>query len=127
LSLTVAVTVPPNNRLTSPIRRVQPTVTPARQRCVEFSVEDSLRLGLIDWIAERDVLSEALALAEELAKRAPLSISGNKAILNAIGSGVVGAQADELQRMIDAAFESRDYIEGRRAFNERRVPLFQGA
>jgi enoyl-CoA hydratase/carnithine racemase len=91
-----------------------------------FGVEDSLRLGLIDWIAERDVLLEALAFAEEFAKCAPLSISGNKAILNAIGSGVAGARGDELQRMIDAAFESRDYIEGRRAFNERRAPLFQG-
>ena len=91
-----------------------------------FDVEDSLRLGLIDRIAEHSVLSEALGLAEEIAKAAPLSISGNKAILNSISSKVANHREDELQRMIDDAFGSEDYIEGRRAFSERRAPVFHG-
>jgi enoyl-CoA hydratase/carnithine racemase len=91
-----------------------------------FGLEESQRLGLIDHVAESDVLSEAKAFAEQLANNAPLSLSGNKAILNAIGSGTLAAQEAVLEQLIEAAFNSQDYIEGRRAFAERRAPDFRG-
>ena len=91
-----------------------------------FGVENSQRLGLIDRIEEGDSLSEAVAFAAQLSRNAPLSLAGNKASLNAIASGTVDAQIGELQQLIDAAFNSHDYIEGRRAFAERRAPAFRG-
>lgn len=92
-----------------------------------YDANEAVRLGLVDRLVDDDSFIAALNLAEEIAASAPLSIAGHKAILNAISEGTVEKQKDELQAHIDAAFESQDYNEGRRAFAERRAPKFIGA
>lgn len=92
-----------------------------------FDIEYATRLGLVDRVAASDVVETARAFAAEIIGNAPLSIAGNKAILNAISAGTAAADADRLQGLIDAAFDSRDYMEGQRAFAERRPPRFEGA
>lgn len=91
-----------------------------------FGFEDAMRLGLVDRVAKKDALGTARELAAEIADNAPLSIAGSKAILNAVSDGTAMAQEKELQKLIDAAFESADYGEGVRAFGERRAPRFSG-
>ena len=91
-----------------------------------FGFQEAMRLGLIDRAANGDALSTAGELAAEIAGNAPLSIAGSKAILNAASAGKATAQAEQLQKFIDAAFESSDYSEGVRAFQEGRIPKFIG-
>ncbi|KRW93577.1 hypothetical protein [Paracoccus sp. MKU1] len=54
---------------------------------------------------------------------APLTIGGAKYILN--GAAIGGFDADEAERLIDAAAASEDYREGRAAFAEKRQPQFR--
>jgi enoyl-CoA hydratase/carnithine racemase len=89
-------------------------------------IDDAARLGLIDRRAEGDVLGAARTLAAEFTRNAPLSIAGNKAILNAIANGTAPGRMAELERWIADAFDSEDYAEGQRAFAERRAPRFTG-
>ena len=91
-----------------------------------FGFEDAIRLGLVDRAAKKDALSTAKGLATEIAANAPLSVAGSKAILNAVSEGSAALREAELQKLIDAAFDSADYTEGVRAFGERRPPRFIG-
>jgi enoyl-CoA hydratase len=72
----------------------------------------------------------ALALAEEIARNAPLAVQGMKRILQLLEAsherGLSGAEREEIASLRRRAFESEDIGEGRRAFAERRPPRFQG-
>jgi enoyl-CoA hydratase/carnithine racemase len=82
-------------------------------------------MGLIDEISD-DVVAAAVAYAGTFAGNAPLSIAGAKFMLNGLSSGAGALDADAAQRMIDLAADSEDFREGRRAFAEKRTPLFRG-
>ncbi|MEM7446112.1 MAG: enoyl-CoA hydratase-related protein [Pseudomonadota bacterium] len=82
--------------------------------------------GLADQVAGEDgVMAEALALAEEIARAAPLAVSAAK---RAFGnpelslSAALDAEADA-QALL---FGSDDLKEGRQAFFEKRTPDFKG-
>jgi enoyl-CoA hydratase/carnithine racemase len=72
----------------------------------------------------------ALALAEEIARNAPLAVQGMKRILQLLEAsherGLSGAEREEIATLRRRAFESADIAEGRRAFAERRPPRFEG-
>jgi len=84
------------------------------------------RQGLVDLLAEPgQALVEALKLAQEVAKMAPLSNGLVKAVL-ARGTGpleeVLAAEADAQ----GVLYASEDFQEGRHAFLEKRSPTFKG-
>ncbi len=90
-----------------------------------ISGNDGLRIGLVDHIAP----NPAEAAREQLnlmALNAPLSIAGAKAILSGLAMGTGALDLAAAERLIDAAADSADYSEGRRAFAERRAPQFKG-
>jgi len=72
----------------------------------------------------------ALALAEEIARNAPLAVQGMKRILRLLEKtherGLAGEERDEIAGLRRRAFESEDIQEGKVAFTERRPPRFQG-
>lgn len=92
-----------------------------------FDIENARRLGLIDRLGDPDALSGAQKFAAEIALNAPLSLSGNKAIVNAIADGSASRRTEELNKLIAKAFDSADYQEGQAAFAEKRAPRFEGA
>jgi enoyl-CoA hydratase/carnithine racemase len=51
------------------------------------------------------------------------------ALKRTVGELVRAEKADlaACEALVSACFESQDYIEGRRAFMEKRRPVFQGA
>jgi len=91
-----------------------------------FDLDVAQALGLVDTLAQADVVACSLEFLSTMAKNAPLSQAGNKAILNAIADGSVARRRDELEGLISASFGSADYVEGRKAFVERRPAQFHG-
>ena len=73
-----------------------------------------------------DAAARAVALAAEIAALSPLSLRGNKRVLQALIPPLDPALEAELHALRDAAFRSEDFAEGVRAFTEKRSPRWQG-
>lgn len=90
-----------------------------------FDAAEALRIGFSDVRAD-DPMQAAKNFAVTLADNAPLSISGAKFMLNGMAMGLGALDPDEVQSAIDRTSVSADYSEGRRAFAEKRRPMFTG-
>jgi len=118
------------------IRRFLVLVGPAHAREMLFTgrpvdAEIARAMGLVDRVVEPErAEAEALALADEIARNAPLAVQGMKRILRLLASaherGLTDAERDEVAELRGRAFASADLKEGRAAWAERRPPRFQG-
>jgi enoyl-CoA hydratase/carnithine racemase len=90
-----------------------------------FSAADAATMGLIDRVSN-DPMVAAKAFAADVAKLAPLSVEGAKRILTGLSMGSGGLDEKAADAFIDCASASEDYEEGRRAFAEKRPPVFCG-
>jgi enoyl-CoA hydratase/carnithine racemase len=90
-----------------------------------YPAEQAKSMGLIDEIHD-DARLAAEQFVERLAVNAPLSIAGAKFMLNGLSMGAGALDLAAAQRLIDAASDSEDFREGRRAFAEKRPPRFRG-
>ena len=86
---------------------------------------EAARIGLVDRLDDA-AMAAARQFALEMADNAPLSIAGAKTILNGLTSGSGTLRSGEVDALIDHAIASQDYLEGRRAFAEKRQPRFTG-
>lgn len=86
-----------------------------------ISGADALRLGLAQKEGATDT---ALAWADDIATKAPLTISGHKLMLNALDPTLPVDPA--VTAAFDRAWASADLVEGKAAFAERRAPVFRG-
>ena len=82
---------------------------------------DAHRLGLAQRLGPAD---DAVAWADEIAVKAPLTIAGHKLMLNALDAELP-VDAD-VAAAFDRAWASADLVEGKAAFAERRTPEFRG-
>ena len=93
----------------------------------QFSSAEALAMGLVNRVtpdADLDaVVSEVTSL---IAANAPMTIGLAKAAAREIGKPNAERDFDKLDAMGVACFNSADYAEGRRAFMEKRKPVFVG-
>ena len=85
------------------------------------------RLGLVSRVAPVDQLGALLAeYTGSIADNAPLTIFAAKQIVAEILKPSPELDAERCRELILRCFESDDYIEGRRAFMDKRRPQFKG-
>ena len=107
-------------------------VGPSRARDILFSARfmeasEALDMGLVNFVVDRQRIEAAvLDYAQQIAGNAPLTVRAAKAALNAWERGGRGMEVDRARSLVDACFDSNDYREGRRAFKEKRPPVFKG-
>ncbi|MCO5066008.1 MAG: enoyl-CoA hydratase-related protein [Rhizobiaceae bacterium] len=86
----------------------------------------AFRCGLLLDVVENDALETRVAqIAERIASNAPLSIRASRLAIRAALRGDA-ALHQRAQQAGDKTFLSLDYLEGRRAFKEKRTPNFTG-
>ena len=94
-----------------------------------FDAKKALEMGLINYALPRTELETfTYELAREMAGNAPLSLKGTKRILGYLRQSFKMREnlLAESENIIARAFNSEDLKEGRRAFLEKRKPVFKG-
>jgi crotonobetainyl-CoA hydratase len=93
-----------------------------------ISAADALKWGLINHVvADGEVVSAALALAQRITANAPLSVWASKRVAYGVDDGVIATEDPDWARTtreFTALLESEDAKEGPRAFAEKRQPVW---
>jgi enoyl-CoA hydratase/carnithine racemase len=93
----------------------------------QFSAQEALDMGFVQRVLADGELDAAVAETTALiAQNAPLTIALAKAAAREIGKPETKRDFARLEAMLKTCFDSQDYVEGRRAFMEKRKPKFQG-
>jgi enoyl-CoA hydratase len=95
-----------------------------------YDSQECLNMGLVNHLVDHEQLeSYTYKLAKEITKCAPLSLSGSKTILSRIAENPVPTAEDlETFRSLRLqAAASDDHEEAKKAFKEKRRPVFKGA
>jgi enoyl-CoA hydratase len=92
-----------------------------------FRSADAEAMGLVSQLVPKAELEATVrALALEIAENAPLSVAAAKRVIDEISRHPENPDTQALDAAVAACFASQDYAEGRRAFLEKRKPVFNG-
>jgi enoyl-CoA hydratase/carnithine racemase len=116
----------------SGLRRLVDLVGPSFAKEIFFTAkkwtsEEARIMGLTNRVVPNDALEAyVLDYAKMIAGNAPLTVGSSKAIINEALKDRGAANEEMCDRLVKQCFASEDYIEGRRAFMEKRPPQFKG-
>jgi enoyl-CoA hydratase/carnithine racemase len=114
------------------IRKLTDVVGPSAAKEIfftarRFSAGEAKDMGLANRVVPAGELESYVRnYAETIAGNAPLTVKSVKVIVGEIMKDPETQDPDLCQNVMDACFDSDDYVEGRRAFMEKRKPNFAG-
>jgi enoyl-CoA hydratase len=92
-----------------------------------LDAEEALGIGLINKIISKDELEATVRdYANLIGGNAPLTIKAVKASVRELLRDPAKRDLEKLNKLVNQCFDSKDYAEGRRAFMEKRKPVFTG-
>jgi len=93
-----------------------------------FDAEEARVMGLVNRVVPDDeVATTAEETARMIAANAPMTVESVKYIAGETLKDESVRDLSECERRVKACFDSQDYVEGRRAFLEKRKPKFVNA
>jgi enoyl-CoA hydratase/carnithine racemase len=113
-------------------KRLLETVGHARAREIMFlgrryDAAEALAIGLVHQVLENDKLEGHVAqVTGTLADNAPLAIANSKTAIEEFVKSSGAPDAARMRAAMERCAKSEDYVEGRRAFMEKRKPRFTG-
>ncbi|HLB23005.1 MAG TPA: enoyl-CoA hydratase-related protein [Dehalococcoidia bacterium] len=89
------------------------------QQCLEY--------GLVNKVVPAEsLMTEARALADEMAACAPMAVQATKRMMRLGMEETFEANVHHVYLQLLPLFRSKDFVEGVKAFTERREPVFEG-
>jgi len=94
----------------------------------QFTAAEALTMGLVNRMVPDGELEKYIRdYADTIAGNAPLTIKAVKATVAETMKHDSDRNVARSQALVEACFKSRDYEEGRKAFMEKRKPVFTGS
>ena len=114
------------------LRNLVSLVGPSWARLIMYTgmridAAEALRIGLVDRVLPDSALWDAaLEIARSIAANAPLAIKAAKITIAQILKDPAARDFDAIKNIGASCMDSEDFREGRRAFMEKRKPVFRG-
>ncbi|MDB5932315.1 MAG: enoyl-CoA hydratase [Polaromonas sp.] len=114
------------------VKRLTDLVGPANVKRILFTGErfdagEMLRVGLVDeLVPAHELTARVQGVAAGIAANAPLTILAAKYAVETACAERGERDIAGCNARVKACIESEDHVEGRRAFMEKRVPIFRG-
>jgi enoyl-CoA hydratase/carnithine racemase len=92
-----------------------------------FDAGEAMGMGLVNRVVPEPVLEAYVrGYCATIAENAPLTIAALKRTVEELSKTSPDADIALCERLVQGCFDSEDYVEGRRAFMEKRRPVFRG-